>query len=134
MTEQLMTVEQFLVTFSELTRYVTTPIDPDVKERWVKALRSGKYEQGRGGLCTIDENGVQCFCCHGVLADMEISEPWVYSEHESFVMEKDGSSHVLSEAYQARIGMDVRVHNLLAQGNDDGIDFPTIARAIERYA
>jgi hypothetical protein len=35
-------------------------------DKWVKALRSGKYNQGRGKLNDGDEN----FCCLGVLCEI----------------------------------------------------------------
>lgn len=45
---------------------------PDIKERWVAALRSGEYKQGKG---TLKERG-DCpplYCCLGVL--LEITFP-----------------------------------------------------------
>lgn len=39
----------------------------DVKERWVAALRSGKYKQGVGFLTAEDS-----FCCLGVLCDLAL--------------------------------------------------------------
>lgn len=41
-------------------------MNPEIKAAWVKALRSGKYEQATGALRT-DEGG---FCCLGVLCDL----------------------------------------------------------------
>lgn len=41
-----------------------------VLTKWLKALRSGKYKQGRGTLCQIDKNGNESFCCLGVLCDL----------------------------------------------------------------
>lgn len=41
-----------------------------IKERWIEALRSGKYVQGEGMLKTSDEPDAQ-FCCLGVLADIQ---------------------------------------------------------------
>lgn len=40
-------------------------MNPEVKRRWIEALRSGKYQQSRKYL--HDENG---FCCLGVLCDL----------------------------------------------------------------
>lgn len=40
-----------------------------IKTKWVKALRSGKYKQGKGAL---KKNGN--FCCLGVLCDLYIKE------------------------------------------------------------
>jgi hypothetical protein len=41
-------------------------MNPEIKKKWVKALRSGKYEQGRGNLKNSDGQ----FCCLGVLCDL----------------------------------------------------------------
>ena len=41
-----------------------------VLTKWLKALRSGKYKQGRGTLCQTDKNGNESFCCLGVLCDL----------------------------------------------------------------
>lgn len=38
----------------------------DVRDRWVKALRSGDYEQGSGYLCKENK-----YCCLGVLNDVQ---------------------------------------------------------------
>lgn len=40
-------------------------MDPEVKARWIEALRSGKYKQGKGALRTGE-----CNCCLGVLAEI----------------------------------------------------------------
>jgi hypothetical protein len=39
-------------------------MNADIKAKWVAALRSGEYQQGRGRLKTGD-----AFCCLGVLCD-----------------------------------------------------------------
>jgi hypothetical protein len=41
-------------------------IDAKIKKKWVAALRSGKYPQGIGRLCSSDGS----YCCLGVLADI----------------------------------------------------------------
>jgi hypothetical protein len=41
-----------------------------MKQKWIDALRSGKYKQGDGYLCNTDENGVDKHCCLGVLAEV----------------------------------------------------------------
>jgi hypothetical protein len=42
-------------------------MDPQIRARWVAALRSGKYEQTAGSL--HDECG---FCCLGVLCELAV--------------------------------------------------------------
>lgn len=51
-----------------MTRYM----DADIRQQWVDALRSGKYEQGRRLL--RDANGN--YCCLGVLCDIFPSVVW----------------------------------------------------------
>lgn len=41
----------------------------EVKAKWLEALRSGRYAQGRGALCRVKPDGSRSFCCLGVLAD-----------------------------------------------------------------
>lgn len=56
-------------------------MNPELKAKWVEALRSGKYVQGQHGLRT-ERNGAEAFCCMGVLCEVmglertcEMSEP-----------------------------------------------------------
>jgi hypothetical protein len=51
-------------------------MDAALKEKWVAALRSSKYKQGRSRLRTKDDK----FCCLGVLCDVIDSEKWELSE------------------------------------------------------
>lgn len=44
-------------------------MDQKIKDRWVEALRSGEYEQGRGALKSGDR-----FCCLGVLCDLFVKD------------------------------------------------------------
>ena len=51
-------------------------MNADVKAKWVAALRSGEYEQGRTRLCDLDCR----MCCLGVLTDLyrkEFGGEWV---------------------------------------------------------
>lgn len=42
-----------------------------VAETWIKELRSGRWEQGRDALCSVDtQNGKKCYCCLGVLTEL----------------------------------------------------------------
>lgn len=49
-----------------------TKMDPEVKARWVAALRSGDYEQGAHALRTNDNR----YCCLGVLCDVVDPAGW----------------------------------------------------------
>jgi hypothetical protein len=41
-----------------------------VMQKWLKALRSGKYKQGQGTLKQYDSNGNAQHCCLGVLCEL----------------------------------------------------------------
>lgn len=45
-------------------------MDPELKQKWVDALRSGKYKQGNGWLRDEKDR----YCCLGVLADVMATE------------------------------------------------------------
>jgi hypothetical protein len=42
-------------------------VKPKLKEKWVKALRSGRYKQTTGVLSEHDSSGREANCCLGVL-------------------------------------------------------------------
>lgn len=44
-------------------------MNQELVEKWLAALRSGKYQQGTQHLCSI-ENGQKNYCCLGVLLDV----------------------------------------------------------------
>ena len=48
-------------------------MNPKVKKKWLKALRSGKYKQGKERLRETTE-GKQEYCCLGVLSDIHREE------------------------------------------------------------
>jgi hypothetical protein len=45
-----------------------------IMNKWVKALRSGKYSQCKENLCTIDTEGNSSYCCLGVLTQLYLDE------------------------------------------------------------
>lgn len=58
-------------------------MDKTWKRRWVKALRSGEYQQGTGTLCRFDpREGSLQFCCLGVLADIVDPDGWEMEDYE----------------------------------------------------
>lgn len=48
----------------------------ELRRRWVEALRSGKYQQGRDYLCTVNPDGTKTYCCLGVLLDIIHPDWW----------------------------------------------------------
>lgn len=103
-------------------------MNPELKKKWVEALRSGKYEQGEKQLRSQDDK----FCCLGVLADIQ-GEPW---EKNSFGnWEVDGQPYCLSNDTLDKFGLTPSQHDDLAARNDgDNLPkhtFPEIADYIE---
>lgn len=45
-------------------------MDPEIKAKWVEALRSGKYTQARGTLKKEVEGSGVSYCCLGVLCEV----------------------------------------------------------------
>lgn len=52
---------------------MNTKMNPEVKTKWLEALRSGEYKQGTEALRKGDS-----FCCLGVLTDIYIKETGDY--------------------------------------------------------
>lgn len=93
----------------------------EVKKKWLKALRSGKYEQGRGQLRFNNE-----FCCLGVLAcvvDPE-AKTWRY---------EDGQVGPFA-AQRRLIGKlsNVNIDRLIDLNDTQGKSFKSIANWIDK--
>jgi hypothetical protein len=106
----------------------------EIKERWLKALRSGEYKQGTDRLYSLDGS----FCCLGVLADIFIREmggKWKWEKDDHYV------HYIFSGCYKDiyLLPMEVRewagkIENekRLATLNDSGSTFEEIAKVIEK--
>ena len=112
-------------------------MQPDLKAKWVKALRSGEYRQGREHLRTADG----AYCCLGVLACIAGYDPYDEFGYEADYGTKatvhDGEA--LSTTYMQHIGLPDRVSSELIDMNDgsnsggsDAKSFAEIADWIER--
>lgn len=115
-------------------------MNQEVKEIWVKALRSGKYIQGKERLRNVTDN----YCCLGVLCDlhreMTDSSIWTRSLSGDFLYGNDGakSSTVLPGIVMNWAGLNDEnpeitiMGTTLAHMNDDGVSFEEIADIIEQ--
>lgn len=105
-----------------------------LKEKWLKALRSGRYKQTRKALKRQSENGDCRYCCLGVLCDVSGEGKWVElgcrEIRYTFV---DGTmAGALSPEFKKRHGIPLKTMNLLIAMNDDnGMSFEEIADWIE---
>jgi hypothetical protein len=107
----------------------------DLRRKWVEALRSGKYQQGKGALRNSDNR----YCCLGVLCDIvgvpsELPED---SDHYIFTTKDNGKiSGYLNPEIAAMVGLKSVVGGgtsgmSLAGMNDRSTPFTEIADVIE---
>lgn len=102
-----------------------------IKQSWLKALRSGEYQQGHENLCN---NGK--FCCLGVLTDLysqATNQHWRHDVGGLYSFENEGGVLPLSVQQWAELpdenptveGLPLSLHN------DGGSSFKQIAAIIE---
>lgn len=107
-------------------------MNPEIKARWVAALRSGEYKQHRQNL----KSGTGAFCCLGVLCDLHAKETgtnWEPGEHymghyfslPSAVADWAGA---FVDAAPVQVG---HTSETLPNHNDTGASFTELADAIE---
>lgn len=128
-----------------------------VMKKWVKALRSGKYKQGQGTLKQYKSKDQAKHCCLGVLCELyneemskkkkkKLSEKLIQPDsyyHSSFhgLVEFNKSRDYLPNKVTKWAGMENKLgcfvyknhkNGCLADLNDDGTKFKTIANIIEK--
>ncbi len=110
---------------------------PEIKARWVAALRSGEYKQGQKMLKNLDGS----FCCLGVLCELHAKETgteWelgdsgnpCYLEHTALVPQEVKEWAGLDYCAGGNVQIGLQRDYLPAQ-NDIGKTFEQIADAIE---
>lgn len=114
-------------------------LDPEVKAKWVEALRSCDYRQGRRVLRNEDNE----YCCLGVLSDIVDPTAWQQDRNNStsawcHVMggteaRTMPSGHVLVAAGASRDILQTTAIRQLAAINDNGAGFALIADLVEEY-
>lgn len=115
-------------------------MDKAIAKKWAKALRSGKYAQGRSRLRSEDNK----FCCLGVLCNIHAQEHPKIAAKERFASLYLGASAYLPTRVGRWAGMNTNTGNLksgmlkfdsgvysdLADANDSGVTFKQIANWI----
>jgi hypothetical protein len=110
----------------------------EIKERWIEALESGRYEQGAGYL-----HEGESFCCLGVLCDIVKEEIGLKirvetQENGVELYYYDGEEAGLPESVIEYTGVDAigkiprATFGSLATMNDSGSSFTEIARVIRQ--
>lgn len=106
----------------------------EIKDKWIEALRSGKYEQAQGAL--------QCdggFCCLGVLSDLyakEHSIEWTDSvthpNNKRLLEESALLPNKVKEWAGLNLWNPIVNREKLSSLNDEGMSFKEIADLIEQ--
>lgn len=106
-------------------------MDPIIKSKWLHALRSGEYKQGKGRL-----REHAAYCCLGVLCDIHAKETggrWSSNEY----LDCAGILPVKVRDWAGLEARDPVVDGLdgrcLSSHNDNGKPFPEIADLIEKH-
>lgn len=104
-------------------------LDPQIKEDWLDALRSGKFKQGRVVLRTNDDR----YCCLGVLAEIHPDFTYLGNEGDlEYGLNKYKYCYgMISSAFLDNEFMHAEVQSALTQMNDFGFTFADIADVIE---
>lgn len=109
-------------------------MDKQAKAKLLKALRSGEYEQGRGALCRRGLDGVDRFCCLGVLQNEMEGFDQLPSVGGGAAAVADGSAidgFLGGSLASGAFGLSKHMQWKLADMNDGGKSFHEIADWIE---
>lgn len=116
----------------------------EVKDKWVVALKSGEYKQGKYFL-----NGATGYCCLGVLCDLAVKEGiGTWEDHErvgakSYVSGESINTYALTPEVMEWAGLDSptplvtikksdKVAVPISIANDSTVSFTRIAKIIEK--
>jgi hypothetical protein len=112
-------------------------MDPDIKAKWVEALRSGKYKQARMALETS-----RGYCCLGVLCRAVGAEFQEFDDDGRYydsvpvldgINLADGNNEELSRSFLRRAGLREEDQIRLVEMNDsENASFLKIAEYIEK--
>ena len=106
-------------------------MDQEIKIKWVEALKSGKYKQGRGQLRSLNNE----FCCLGVLADITECN-WETEEDGGYCYKTKNPDSGLFETHSCYVPFDFlsfKVQKELTDLNDyHASSFPEVADWIEK--
>jgi hypothetical protein len=125
-------------------------MNPDVKAKWLAALRSGRFKQATGALrrnLTVDGRNLPvdyAYCCLGVLCEIAVKEgvippadPEGFYDEESMTLPIRVREWAGINGYNPSIPYrrdpDGKAISSLAEANDKGYSFNQIADLIEEH-
>jgi hypothetical protein len=89
-------------------------MDKLIAEKWVAALRSGEYKQGKGVLHNQDSN---TYCCLGVLCDLFVKEKNIRDAYCQQRMLSDSSLVTAFDGTTGTLPRDVRYWSGISDDN-----------------
>ena len=94
-------------------------MNPELKTKWIEALRSGKYKQGKSRLKNADET----MCCLGVLCDLMNGE-WAKTKVNgnpafTYYYGTEAIGDTLSLGIAREVGLECKDRVKVAQMNDN---------------
>ena len=101
-------------------------MNPKIKEKWVEALKSNKYCQGKNYLRQKDR-----YCCLGVLCDLMDSSKWEMVSKMNHRYSYGNYTDVLDYRMRKQAGISFLQMLLLMRMNDSGKTFEEIAKVID---
>lgn len=104
-------------------------LDKHIKERWVKALKSGQYQQTDGTLRRKADDKYS-YCCLGVLVDILPDTAWYPLSGSStfgYHFGEESRYAFLGPLLLATTGLEYRDMYTLMGKNDNGVSFTEIA-------
>lgn len=106
-------------------------MQPELKQKWIEALRSGKYKQGVGVLRSATDK----FCCLGVLCDITDNNSWKLNSYAGYYYFKDRGYYLYGSLNYDQVkdfGLYTRQISELVKMNDTGSTFQEISEYIEK--
>ncbi len=94
-------------------------MEASLKAKWIEALRSGKYKQGRWALRTKPDH----FCCLGVLCDVSSFSEW---EENGLCYSYEGALSHLPPVLRNQLTREAK-ETLMEMNDYSGMSFPDIA-------
>lgn len=106
-------------------------MNPEYKERWIAALRSGEFQQGSLYLLAEDR-GNKTYCCLGVAAHLFGDEYGIQRKETCGITWFDTVFSCLPDKLSNALGLNGEVQATLSRMNDSGkFSFNQIADWIE---
>lgn len=106
----------------------------ELKTKWLKALRSGNYKQGKSNLCSVNPaTGELSYCCLGVLCEVAgIQKTLGHSNSFNFNFPEKPERTTISTSLAIQLDLSRKDINSLMYLNDTANrDFDVIANHIE---